>query len=379
MLLTRLFADEIRSLRRGDATTFEPVRAIRLADKAARSAAPVLIEGEPGTGGEALARAIHICGERRAKPFVSAGAGRGAQEVGAALFGFEAGTGRHPGRFVEAQGGTVLIQNVEDLPPDVQGAVLRAIQDGEIQPVGARRTSRVDARVVATTQVDLAERVRQGRFREDLFYRLHVLPIGFQPLRRRKNELAGLAAALIQLIAADEGKPVCGLSPDALALIRAYDWPGNLRQLENVLFRAVSLAEGGWLTPAEFPQLAARFGRRPIEVPPLPKAEARPERPADRTGLRDPYALSLLDEEGEMRRLDDLEAAIIRFALAHYRGRVSTVSHRLGIGRSTLYRKLRDLGLEGAARPAGGEPAAESRLAGSHEAAPENGRGEAAA
>ena len=143
-----------------------------------------------------------------------------------------------------------------------------------------------------------------------------------------------------------------------MALLKAYDWPGNLRQLENALFRAVSLAETDLLTAAEFPQVAARLGTRRIAIPPLPEAAPR-AREAERRDNPDPHAISLVDEEGEMRRLDELEASIIRFALAHYRGRMSAVSRRLGIGRSTLYRKLKDLGLEPAERPAGSPIAAQ--------------------
>lgn len=348
MLLTSLFVEQIRALRRDAAVPGEASRPVRQAEKAARSGAPVLIEGEPGTGGDALARAIHSCGDRRTKPFVRVHAGGRAEEIRAALFGIEAGSGcRHPGRFTEAQGGTLLIQGIEELPADAQGALLRVIQDGEIEPVGARRTVRVDVRVMVTSHANLMDRVRQGLFREDLYYRLHVLPIGLPPLRSRAGDIPALAEALVSQFAAEEGKPIREIAPEALALLQAYDWPGNLRQLENALFRAVALADGEVLSAAEFPQIAARLGGGAVEIPPLPQARAGRLGPeAERSDVRDPHALSLVNEEGEMRRLADLEAAIIRFALAHYRGHMSAVSRRLGIGRSTLYRKLKDLGLE---------------------------------
>ena len=347
MLLTPLFVDAIRTFRRHEPAAAESDRAIRLADKASRSLAPVLIEGEAGTGGDALAQAIHLMSERRAKPFVRVQAGGRADEIRADLFGIDARSGgRHPGRFAEARGGTLLIQGVEELPADAQAGLLRAVQESEIEPVGARRATRVDVRVVATTQVDLAARVRQDLFREDLFYRLHLLPIGLKPLRSRIHDLPRLAAALLPHIAAEQGQPVAALSPEALALLQAYDWPGNLCQLETVLFRAVNLAESPILTPDEFPQVAARLDGRPVAIPPLPQAGAREVAP-ERHESRDPHALSLVDDSGEIRRLVELEALIIRFALAHYRGRMSAISRRLGIGRSTLYRKLKDLGLDG--------------------------------
>ena len=345
MLLTSLFVDQIRALRRDAAPPVEASRPLRQAEKAARSGAPVLIEGEPGTGGDALARAIHDCGDRRTKPFVRVHACGRAEEIRAALFGIEAGSGcRHPGKFAEAQGGTLLIQGVEELPEDAQGALLRAIQDGEIEPVGARRIVRVDVRVMVTSHANLMDRVRQGLFREDLYYRLHVLPIALPPLRSRAGDIPALAEALVLRFAQEEGKSIRKIAPGALALLQAYEWPGNLRQLENALFRAVALADGEVLRAAEFPQIAARLGGVTIEIPPLPQARSAPE--VERADVRDPHALSLVDEEGEMRRLADLEAEIIRFALAHYRGHMSAVSRRLGIGRSTLYRKLKDLGLE---------------------------------
>jgi DNA-binding NtrC family response regulator len=210
---------------------------------------------------------------------------------------------------------------------------------------------RVDVRIIATTGgASLMERVRQGRFREDLYYRLHVLPITLAPLRARREDIPALAQAFLTHFATEEGKALNGISAEALALLARYDWPGNLRQLENAVFRAVALAEGEELTVAEFPQIAAQVDGFGVEIPPirLPGPPA-PFREVERIEIRDPHALALVDEEGEIRRLEDLEAEIIRFALAHYRGHMSAISRRLGIGRSTLYRKLKDLGLENVA------------------------------
>jgi DNA-binding NtrC family response regulator len=342
MPLTQLFVDEILSVRRGGGTG----RAVRLAEKAARLDCPVLIEGEPGSGGDALARAIHECGERRGKPFVRVHASRHGEEVAAALFGTDRGTqDRRRGRFSEANGGTLLLHGIEDVPSHAQIALLRAIQHREIQPLGASRPVRTDVRFIATCHADLADRVRAGRFREDLYYRLQVLPITLAPLRARPDDVPPLAEAFLARFAGEEGKVLTGLSPDAVRLLRAYDWPGNLRQLENAVYRAVALAEGHTLTATEFPQVAARVAGDGVVIPPLPAGRA-----ADWPGVplegRDPHAIGLLDEGGEMRRLADLEAEIIRFALAHYQGHMSAISRHLGIGRSTLYRKLKELGVE---------------------------------
>jgi DNA-binding NtrC family response regulator len=346
MPLTQLFVDEILSVRRGGGTGREDGRAVRLAEKAARLECPVLIEGEPGSGGDALARAIHECGERRGKPFIRMHANRHGEDVAAALFGTDRGT-QDPrrGRFSEANGGTLVLHGVEDLPDAVQIALLRAIQHREIQPLGASRPVRADVRFIATCHASLADRVRAGSFREDLYYRLQVLPITLAPLRARPDDVPLLAEAIVARFAAEEGKALAGLAPDAVRLLRAYDWPGNLRQLENAVYRAVALAEGCTLTATEFPQIAARVAGFGIVVPPLPQGRAAdwPVVPLDG---RDPHALGLLDEGGEMRRLDDLEAEIIRFALAHYQGHMSAISRHLGIGRSTLYRKLKELGRE---------------------------------
>ena len=350
MLLTQLLVDEIRSQRRERADFHRSdaaARLIRLAERAAKSAVPVLIEGEAGTGGDAIGRAIHDCSDRKGRPFVRVHADRLGEAAGAVLFGSEPAAGSTRGKALDAHGGTLLIQAVEELPADAQAALLRLIQDGEIETAGARRSIKADARVIAATSANLMERVRQGRFREDLYYRLHVLPIGLPPLRARREDIASFATLFAREFASEEGKPFAGFSPEAEALLSRYDWPGNLRQLENAVFRAVILAETDILTVAEFPQIAAKVDGFGIEIPPVPAVLAfPPSREVLRVEVRDPHALPLMDDEGELRTLEELEAGIIRFALTHYRGHMSAVSRRLGIGRSTLYRKLKDFGLE---------------------------------
>lgn len=324
------------------------IRVARLAERAAKSHIPVLIEGEAGVGKDFLARALHAASERRNKPLVKIDcAGLDPERAESELFG----DGATPGCCAAAQGGVLLLDSVDALPAQAQARLARLLQDGEILQTGARRALRLDARLIATTRRALIEEVRAGRFREDLYYRLNVFPISIPPLRARRVEIVGLAQDFLARFSAEEAKNLRGVSAEALALLCAYDWPGNIRQLENAMFRAVALAEGDEATLAEFPQIAARvdgFELRipaaPVFAPAAPNFSAATSDPQKKT-LNDPHLVKLLDENGEARRLDWLEEQAIRFALAHYRGQMSEMARRLGIGRSTLYRKLRDFGL----------------------------------
>ena len=330
-------------------------RVIRLAERAAKSHIPVLIEGESGVGKEVLARAIQGSGDRRGKPFVTVNCGAIPENlVESILFGHEKGaftgaTERHVGKFVEASGGTLFLDEVGELPLDAQVKLLRAIQEGEVDPVGGRKSVRIDIRLISATNKSLLDLVKQGRFREDLYYRLNVFPMTLPPLRARREDIPDLARGFLARFTAEEGKRVRGLSAESMALITRYDWPGNVRQLENALFRAVVLADGDDLTIAEFPQIAAQVGGFDVRIPSLPVATEGPPAPVReivRVEVRDPHSMTLVGEGGDLRRLEELEGEIIRFALQHYRGHMSEVSRRLGIGRSTLYRKLKELGLE---------------------------------
>jgi DNA-binding NtrC family response regulator len=357
--------DEVRRMRRRASGTLsfrdlatksaDMARVIRLGERAAKSGIPVLIEGESGTGKEVLARAIQGSGERKGKPFVTVNCGAIPENlVESTLFGHEKGaftgaTERHQGKFVEASGGTLFLDEIGELPPSAQVKLLRAIQEGEVDPVGGKRSVRVDIRLISATNKSLLDLVKQGVFREDLYYRLNVFPMTVPPLRARREDIPELARSFLARFAAEEGKRVRGITPEAMALLTSYAWPGNVRQLENAMFRAVVLADGDELTIAEFPQIAFQVDGFDVRIPPAPVADAAvsgPLREIVRVEVRDPNALSLTGEDGGIRPLETLEADIIRFALAHYRGHMSEVSRRLGIGRSTLYRKLKDLGLE---------------------------------
>jgi DNA-binding NtrC family response regulator len=362
--------EEVRRMRRraSGALTFKDLtskspdmeRVIRLADRAAKSNIPVLIEGESGVGKEVLARAIQGSGDRRGKPFVTVNCGAIPDNlVESTLFGHEKGaftgaTEKHAGKFVEASGGTLFLDEIGELPLDAQVKLLRALQEGEVDPVGGKRPVRVDIRLVSATNRSLLDLVKQGKFREDLYYRLNVFPMTLPPLRARREDIPDLVRSFCARFSAEEGKRIRAITPEAMALLTRYPWPGNVRQLENAVFRAVVLADGDELTVAEFPQIAAQVEGFDVRIPAapqqpvLPAYAPEPVREIVRVEVRDPHAMSLVAEEtGEMKPMEVLEAEIIRYALQFYRQRMSEVSRRLGIGRSTLYRKLKDLGLEG--------------------------------
>ncbi|MCB1450560.1 MAG: sigma-54-dependent Fis family transcriptional regulator [Nitratireductor sp.] len=347
-----------------DIVTLSPVMTsvLKIAEKAAQSQIPVLIEGESGVGKELVARAIQNASDRSAKPFVAVNCGALPENlVESILFGHEKGafTGaseKHVGKFEEANGGTLFLDEIGELPLDIQVKLLRAIQEGEIDPIGARKPVKVNIRLVSATNRNLAEEVSKGRFREDLYYRLSVLPLSIPPLRARKEDVPLLVRHFIGRIGAEENKTqIRGIDASAEALLCNYDWPGNIRQLENAIFRAMVLADGELLSAQEFPQIAAQLPgfelpALPQPVPSTPAAQhlapsmETPAIPA--AASRDAGLLAMRNETGDIRPMEEMEAELIRYAIELYDGRMSKVARKLGIGRSTLYRKLKDLGLE---------------------------------
>jgi DNA-binding NtrC family response regulator len=314
--------------------------ALAIAAKAARARVAVLVEGESGVGKEVVADAIHAASPRSKKPMVTVNCGAiPANLVESELFGHEKGafTGafeRKIGRFAEADGGTILLDEVGEMPLETQVKLLRVLQSGEIQPIGARHSREVDVRVIAATNKKLIDEVEAGRFREDLYYRLNVVQVTIPPLRERLGDVPALSRHLLARIAQQPGLRPLGITDDALALLVQYDWPGNVRQLQNALFRAAVLCEGAALTRADFPQIAA-LGDRRTGVIGTPTASGG--------------GVTLFRPDGNLRPLEDIEADVIRLAIGHYRGRMTEVARRLGIGRSTLYRKLGELGIDNAA------------------------------
>ncbi|HMF06366.1 MAG TPA: sigma-54 dependent transcriptional regulator [Methylocella sp.] len=360
-LLAARLAEDVRFLQRRasghlslddlSAESAATARALRLAEKAAKSGIPVLLEGEAGTGREVFARAIHGASARRGGAFVTVNCAALGQEFAeSVLFGSDiSGSEKNAGKFVEAHGGTLFLEQICELPLQAQEKLLHALCEGMVRPRGPKRPVKIDVRLISSANQNLIERVKLGQFREDLFYRLNVFPIALPALRARREDISGLAARFCARFAVEEGKRLRGLCAEAQALLCAYDWPGNIRQLENAVFRAVVLADGDELTVADFPQIAAKVQGFDVRIPPAPVVPLRLSGPAKefvRVELRDPNVLPLLDSCGNTRPLDQLEAEAIKFALSHYRGQMSSVARRLGIGRSTLYRKLKQHGLE---------------------------------
>src|SRR6201986_1982611 len=330
---------------------------LRTARKAAASGIPVLIEGESGVGKELFARAIHGSSERNAKPFVAVNCGAIPDNlVESILFGHEKGaftgaTERHTGKFVEASGGTLFLDEISELPLNAQVKLLRALQEGAVREGGGRRPVKVDVRIVSATNRKLLDRVKAGHFREDLFYRLHVLPLTIPPLRMRREDIPHLLRHFLARFSAEENRPITGISGEAMARLSQLDWPGNIRQLENAVYRAVGISESDQLRRADFPQaaaqsLSAQETHQPVE-PLVIGPGAHSTVPAMGSGsqiaivpLPSVGTLPMLTPTGEVRPLEEMETEIIRFAISHYRGQMSEVARRLKIGRSTLYRKL---------------------------------------
>ena len=345
-------------------------RVISLGHRAASSNIPVLIEGESGVGKELIARAIQGESERKARPFITVNCGAIPENlVESILFGHERGsfTGavdKRIGKFQEADGGTLFLDEIGELPLDAQVKLLRALQEGEIDPVGAKKPVKVDFRLISATNRDMIQLVKDGRFREDLYYRLNVFPIWVPPMRDRLEDVPELALHFLARFAAEEGRRVNGVSKEALELLTGYSWPGNVRQLENAMFRAVVLADSPQLTVAEFPQIAAHVEGFRAAIPPAPPpVDRRPvvtgpamlgaENTVPHTvevgasaGVKGALGIPAITDQGEVRSLEAMEADMIRLALGRYRGHMTEVAKRLGIGRSTLYRKMREFGLE---------------------------------
>jgi DNA-binding NtrC family response regulator len=322
-------------------------RVLSLGRRAAAATLPILIEGEPGVGKARIARTIHGSGDRRSRPFVAVHCGANSSaSVENILFG----TDRVGGRLQEAQGGTLLLREIGELPLEAQARLLRVLQAGETEPAGGRRAARIDIRLIATTSRDLIAEVQQGRFREDLYYRLNALPIRVPPLRERQDDIPELTRHFALRFAAEEAKAMLrGIDPDALERLRRQAWPGNIRQLENAVYRAVVLADGPLLTMEDFPRIAASL---PGPAAPADKPTSNNSgRPAAEVAILPPPALPeaghlrAIRPDGDVRPLAEIEAAMIELALERYRGRMATVARKLGIGRSTLYRKLKELGI----------------------------------
>jgi DNA-binding NtrC family response regulator len=316
--------------------------ALAVAAKAARNRLPILIIGEPGAGKETFARAIHSASLRARGPLVQVDCKAvAANIIDSTLFGHVAGAfpgafSEKTGRIVEADGGTLLLDDIGALPLETQAALDRVLATGEVRPVGCNGSNSVDVRLIATSSAPLGE-----EFDPKLRERIEATSVTIPPLRDRSGDIPALARHLLARLADQRGGRALSIGNDALAVLMRYGWPGNVRQLAGVLFRASVQCDETSLTAEHFPHIAiqSRFsGRKSDRATEL--AQMSPE-----AALGGPQ-LTLLRPDGHLRSMDEIEADLIRLAIGHYRGRMTEVARRLGIGRSTLYRKLAELGID---------------------------------
>ncbi len=315
----------------------------------ARSSASVLLVGETGTGKELVARAIHSLSPRRTGPFIRVNCGALSEGLlESELFGhvkgaFTGAIANRTGRFEAAHTGSIFLDEISSTSLQLQVKLLRVLQEGEFERVGDTQTIRVDVRIVAATNDDLEQLIREGRFREDLYYRLNVVQIDLPPLRERREDIPLLARYFLRQFCVDYDRPPLRIGRAALEVLLAYDWPGNVRELQNAIARAVVLAQGKEITPDDLPprvrgEQPARIGRRPAHEQELTQL-AR-----DLAGMvietAGPLARDLYERAVEL-----VERELIRQVMRECGGTQTKAAERLGINRNTLYRKLRELGL----------------------------------
>lgn len=297
----------------------------------------VLILGDSGTGKELVARAIHYNGPRRKEPFVTINcAGIPDTLLESELFGYEKGAftgavGRKQGKFELADGGSIFLDEIGEMKPNLQSKLLRVLQEREFERVGGTERIKVDVRIISATNRDLAEDVRTGVFREDLYYRLSVFQVTLPPLRERTGDIPLLANHFLRKFAREEGKPVSRIAPDVLRLLESYSFPGNVRQLENILSHAVVMSTTDTISTEDLP------GSFLEEVSESLSSDAGPMALEHRIE-------HLIRAADDVPRLEDVEAALIRRAVDACDGNLVLAAKRLGISRATIYRKLERMG-----------------------------------
>lgn len=301
----------------------------------------MLIEGETGSGKEMLIRAMHAASPRSKAPLriVNIG-GLPANSIESALFGHEKGAfpgafDRQVGALQHCDGATLALDEIDRLPLSVQERLLESIRKSDVRPIGARHSFRIDVRLIAASNLPLQDLVTEGHFLPELLEALSPTKVSLPPLRERTGDIAALARFFLARIGEQPGLRALGITDGALSLLAAYDWPGNVRQLQAVLFRAAVFCDGDALTSQDFPQLTNILGTGLSTSPSSPMHESS--------------GVMLYTADGNLRPLDEIEADVIRLAIGLYRGRMTEVARRLGIGRSTLYRKLGELGIDNAA------------------------------
>ncbi|KIH76953.1 two component, sigma54 specific, transcriptional regulator, Fis family [Geoalkalibacter ferrihydriticus] len=293
----------------------------------------ILILGESGTGKELVAKAIHYNSPRKDHPFIAINCGAiPAELLESELFGhvrgsFTGAVGDKAGRFEAANGGTIFLDEIGTMPMHLQMKLLRVLQEQEVERVGSTRKTKLNVRVVSATNANLEDEVKRGHFREDLYYRLNVIPIILPPLRERREDIALLARSFLQKFCREMDRPLMSISPAAMAAIEAYAWPGNVRELENLIERTVALTDGEVIEPDDLP--ASIAGANP------PSPYATPEAPrVTPTGV------------DMVRVISDIERAMICESLELTKGVKARAAALLGINRTTLVEKIKRLGLE---------------------------------
>jgi two-component system nitrogen regulation response regulator GlnG len=311
----------------------------------------VMIMGESGTGKELVARALHDYGKRRHGMFVAVNMAAIPKElVESELFGHERGaftgaTNRGVGRFEQAEGGTLFLDEIGDMPPEAQTRLLRVLQQGEYTTVGGRTPIKTDVRIIAATNRDLRQLIQQGLFREDLYYRLNVVPLRLPPLRERVEDIPDLVRHFLRK-AEEEGLPAKHLDADALDILRHHRWPGNVRELEN-LIRRLAVLHSGEAIPAA--AIAAEI-KEPARASSLDDGEE----PVSLSAAVERHLTKYFADHGDRlpppglydRILQDVERPLLSICLAATRGNQIRAAHLLGLNRNTLRKKIRDLGLE---------------------------------
>lgn len=326
--------------------------------KVAPTDSTVLVTGESGTGKELLVRALHANSKRADKPFVPINCGAIPKELlESELFGHEKGAFTHairsrPGRFELADGGTIFLDEIGEMDLSLQVKILRVLQEKEIERVGGTGVKKVDVRVVAATNRDLEREVAQGRFREDLYYRLNVIPLHLPPLRERGGDVLLLARHFLETFCRKKGRPVLALSNDAKRILQAYSWPGNVRELVNFMERLSILVEGDIVNPQDLPaKILDQVGDigilpEPVEETPLPAhVISQQVIPAD-PGVFAWPDLAILEQKGMNLKefLDAIEDRLIDEALTKADGVKNQAAEILGIKRTTLIEKLKKRG-----------------------------------
>ncbi len=326
--------------------TSQPMQDVyKVLGKVAPSDVTVLITGESGTGKELVAKAIHVNSPRLGKPFLALNCAAIPRELlESELFGHEKGafTGaaeRKFGKFEQANGGTLFLDEIGDMPLDLQAKLLRVLQEKEITRTGGSASISVDVRIVAATNQELKEKVKRKEFREDLFYRLNVVPILLPPLRERREDIPQLVAYFIQRAHQEMGVPARGCTPETMTLLKQYHWPGNVRELENTIQRAALLSPDQMLTPADFPDLMSGSEHEENEG----SLEALIGKKL-RTSLTQ-MDVNDLDNLYEMV-LHQMERPLINIILEKTRANQVRAAEILGINRNTLRKKIQTLGIE---------------------------------